>query len=257
MSSDAFPVYRIGDSVISLVSLITVPLRPGEIRVEIPTASRGTVIEHRPDDHVHPYTAVFEVGEGGVVQIDVTCEQIAPVSPHEPLALQKVVQLDELPPLVARRPRRPVRYQPTLQYPHRHCPRRHSMIFGLILGAYMLVLLMATLPVLTFTVLMVSVLYGYDLTRYRAFSWVPVALQYDKPTENEKLVIDQRWAGRAALSDFILIAALIGLLAYHFEYKLDDGNVNMVRYVAHLASAGVVMLFKLIAHDKAARIQPK
>lgn len=256
-NSDGLPAYEIGTSVISRTSLVTIPVMPGEIRVEIPTASRGTVTAQRPDDHVHPYTVAFEVGEGGVVQIDVTGEEIVPVSPHDPVEPVPVVQLEDMPPLVARRPRRPAPYQPTLQYPHRHCRHLHSMIASMIGGAYILVLLMEPLAMLTFTILLGGVIYGYELNRYGRLSWVPTAFQYAEPTKYEKLVVDPRWARYAVASDRALNLTLVALLVYHLLYTLNDLEISTTLYVVHLASVAVATMLKLYTHDRSARVVQK
>lgn len=256
-NSEGLPAYEIGTSVISRTSLTTMPVMPGEIRVEIPTASRGTVTERRPGDHVHPYTVAFEVGEGGVVQIDVNGDQIVPVSPHDPVHPVSVVQVEDMPPLVARRPRRPAPFEPTMQYPHRQCRNQHSVAASLIVGAYILVLMMEPLAMLTFTVLFVGVIYGHELSRYGRLSWVPTALQHAKPSEHEKLIVVHRWARYAVASDRALNLTLVALLMYQLLYMIDDGKVNMTGYVVHLAAVAVAAVLKTYTHDKAASIHPK
>lgn len=256
MSND-LPAYEIGTSVISRTSLTTMPVMPGEIRVEIPTASRGTVTAQRPDDHVHPYTVAFEVGKGGVVQIDVSGDQIVPVSPHDPVHPVFVVQVEDMPPLVARRPRRPAPYRPTLQYPHRHCAHMHPMIAFMIVSAYILVLAMEPLTILTFTVLFVGVIYGYELSRYGRLSWAPTAFRFAEPAEHEKLIVDHRWARYAVASDRALNLTLVALLMYQLLYMIDDGKVGMTGYVVHLAAVAVATVLKTYTHDKAASIHPK
>lgn len=256
-SSEGLPAYGIGDSVISRTSLVTIPVLPGEVRVEIPTASRGTVTAQRPDDRVHPYTVAFEVGEGGVVEIDVSNEEIVPVSPHDPVRPVPVVRLEDMPPLVARRPRRPLPYEPTLQYPHRHCAHMHSMIAFMIVSAYILVLTMEPLTMLTFTVLVIGVVYGYELSRYGHLSWVPTAFRFAEPAEHEKLVVDPRWAKYAVASDRALNLTLVALLMYQLLYMLDDDKASMTGYVVHLAAVAIATALKIYTHDRAASIHPK
>ena len=131
------------------------------------------------------------------------------------------------------------------------------MIATMIVGAYVLVLLMEPLAVLTFTILLGGVIYGYELSLYGRLSWVPTALQYAEPSKYEKLAVDARWARYAVASDRALNLTLVAFLMYHLLCKLNDIEADMVRYVVHLAAVAVATLLKLYTHDRATRIVQK
>lgn len=244
MSETQQEPFALGDSVISTRCLVTKSI-PGQVRVEIPSASLGTVVEADPRVTWAPYRVVFEAGHGGLVEMRVTADAIGRISPREPLV-----------PILRDEPE-PLSYEPSAHRPHRWCKVLHGTIILEGCIAYGLVLLMQPRLLLLITALIVGVAYAHQMTVCRRFAWIPEIFLPLTPEENEELVVYPQFARRAAGLDLFVVVLLGTLLVHHLLVHAHADRADVTLFLAHLFVTAMACLIKMVMHDKAAHIYPK
>lgn len=240
--------FAVGDSVISTSCLIAPPMEAPGVTLEISVASRGTVVDVRPYAYPKPYVVVFEVGEGGTVEIDVMEEQIGRVYSHEPIAVPILDPID-MPPLITRRGVS----MPSPSHPHRRCRALHKVNFLLMCGVYGSVLERYPLWTLGLTLTVLVCLYSAHLRSTGMWSWIPEILWHDEPSVNERVAVSPKHVTYAFHADvlFGLSAALV--LVNHTV------NLTSTSPVLSIACSGVAFMAwvtKAATHERAARIVP-
>jgi len=138
--------FAIGDDVISVGCIVAPPTEPHGVRLEIPLACRGTVVDVRPYDYPKPYVVDFEVPEAGgvVVEVEVTGDQIAKVaSPDKPDA-EQLERLVRTPPHKLRA----LLHEPSTSHPHHSCRFWHTVHKLLFLSCGVLALMRNPVTVL-------------------------------------------------------------------------------------------------------------
>lgn len=250
--------FAVGDSVISTTPLIAPPVEPPGVRLEIPAACRGVVVDARPYSCNKPYAVAFDVADGVLVDVDVTEDQIVRVSP--PGGLRVTVQ-DDLPPLEARMPKqrlsRKGRFVPSKQFPHYYCKLAHLINVALLSCVYVAILQLSPKWTLFWTAMLVLAMYGTHLRNTGRFSLVPEIIRHITPAENEELEVCHHCARRALAADFGFSGGLAAILIYHFGGWGNKAHLGAVPYVALGALAFVLWLFRTIQHELAARVVPK
>lgn len=246
--------YAPGDSVISKCALIAPPVEPPGVRLEIPPACRGTIVDVRPYAYPYPYAVVFEVLEGVVVEIDVTQEQIVRVAPHATAVSVRPAQ--DMPPLVTRGPDRYVKqdggYEPTHACPHRRCALWHIVSTLLVLANWLVFVGAEAFVGVALSMILAIALYVRHLRTGGAWNKLPEMIN---PGLDEELVINPRYARYAVFSDAAFATTAAALLLCHNHNFVNLGPAKVVPY-AVMAAASVVLLVKVVLHSKAARIYP-
>lgn len=231
------------DTVIATRCLVT-PDAPGQIRVEIPAGTRGTVVGVEPVIRWAPYRVVFEIGTG-LVEMRVTAEKIGRVHSHEPhvpfLVEDMVADV----------------YEPTHSQPHRLCNRLHEFIVLEGMTAYGLVLTQQPRLLLSVTALLVLTAYLHQLVFCRRFAWIPEVLLPLAPTEHEELVVNGRATRSAVVMDVAVAVSLGTLLLHHLAIRIGGDKSDVPLFIAHVAVTGLLGVLKWAEHARAAHIYPK
>lgn len=252
--------FVVGDSVISTTALVAPPVEWPGVRLEIPAACRGTVVDARPYSCNKPYAVVFDVADGALVDVDVTEEQIVRVTPPEG-AIPQAPVLDDLPPLEVRVPERRLRrkglFVPTKQYPHYYCRVMHTLNVLLLAGIYLAFLHFAAKWTVIWTAIVVLAAYSLHLQKTGRFSLVPEIVRHMMPDDDEELELCHHCARRALLADACFTASLTAALVYHFGGWGNKAHLGAVPYVALAAISFALWLARTIWHELAVRVVPK
>lgn len=241
-----------GDSVISTCPLVAPPVEPPGVRLEIPSASRGTIVDVRPYDYPYPYAVVFEVGEGGVVEVDVTHNQLARVTSHGPIASVRPMQEVPSPEPWAldQYITRNGVYVPTIVRPHPRCGSWHRVNVLLMLVVLGLFTGSEVPGSVMITAILAAVLYGYHLHNGGAWNKLPEPPQL---AEDEELIVDWRIARRAMYADALFTIALVLMLQCYDPRFVNLGPSKVVPY-AVAGVAAVVWVVKCVLHEKASHV---
>jgi hypothetical protein len=240
--ADTQLAYARGDSVISTQCLVTAPTC-GEVRVEIPAASRGTVVSVDPEIRWAPYCVVFEAGHGGLVEMQVSAQQIGRVASHDPLVPIVDQVVDE--------------FTPSVSYPDPWCRPLHVIIVMESLFAYGLVVQMQPRLMIEMTAGLLVLMYGHQLYAFRRMTIIPMVLQRIDPCDHEVLTVKRLAARRSAYVD-VLVVVVIGTLLYHFVSVRAHGSwPDVSLFVAHVLATGFVLLVKLAMHQASITLTPK
>lgn len=242
--SDTRTAYATGDSVIATQCLVSVAL-PGGIRVEIPSGTRGSVVAVDPLIRWAPYLVVFEAGYGGLVDIQVSAEQIGRVYSHEPLV--PIVEEAYVPDACT----------PTFQRPHRWCKRLHEIIFLEALTAYGIVLAMRPETLLIITAVFVFAAYAHQILFCRRLTWIPEVVRGPIPDDDEELDICTPCGRVAAVFDLAVVTVLGALLFHYTAFRITGGWPDPQLFKGHVVLVGVVALLKVGMHHRAAHIYSK
>jgi hypothetical protein len=238
-----------GDSVISTQCLIAPPDRVGGVRVELPLASRGTVLNVWPGATGKVYLVAFEVGEGGVVQVDVAGNEIARVNPHEPIR-----PVYDLPPLVVRDPKRAVKraYIPKPERPHRWCRGMHAINVLLMCAVYGAVFTNNPTGVGVVTVCFLAAAYYYDVRIHGNLHWYPRVLGPHGLYNDESFSVRPQYVKQAFLTDVLFSVVVTALLVWHYYfYSVNPSTTNATVYAMLCVGAFLFWTVKTITHHRA------
>lgn len=232
-----------GDSVISTECLISPPAEPGGVRVELPLACRGTVVESRPRADV--YTVAFEVGDG-VIELNVFSDQIVQVKPHATIPRQ-------LPPMVVAKPDRKIKrvHIPTPERPHPRCRGVHAINVSLMGVVYGAVFEKNPTSVGIVSICVLAALYFYDYRIHGDLYWYPRVLGQHQLDEGEHVSVKAAHLQRAFLTDVLFAASVTVLLAWHFYYSVNPSMKNAVLYVVLCVIAFIAWSAKTVTHHRA------
>lgn len=253
-------MFTINDTVISVCPLIAPPVEAPGVRLEIAAASRGTVVDVRPYDYPYPYVVEFEVGEGGLVEIDVTEEQIAPLVSHAPLVADH-----DLPPLTVRIPERRINrqkaYTPTLGSPHYRCRLLHRINLLLLLMVYGTALDQYTRVTLLLTVVAVCLVYLHQLHVYREWAWVPQVFRRVEIPSSWRLVTHPRYLKYVLPSDVVFAVCAAASWGTHLNAVVNPHAIVMSWYVplyaATCSMAIIALVVRTVVHHIALEIVPR
>lgn len=239
--TDTVRAYAVGDSVISTRPLVTTPLDPADIRVEIPLASRGTVVDVWVSDYPLPYRVRFEVGDNAHVEINVTEEQIGRVAPSEPTFEEIVEQV------------RADVHVPSARYPHEQCPRVHSLNIVLLMVLYGFFLNTYTVGALILTAGLTGGIYAYSRKVFGIWTAIPLVLLADTPQETEHVEVTPRSARAAWLSDIVLALALLTTTVASFVNLVNPNPTSAVLYALLCGTTVVAWVARMAVHGRASR----
>jgi hypothetical protein len=241
-----------GDSVISTQCLIAPPDRVGGVRVELPLASRGTVLNVWPGATGKVYLVAFEIGEGGIVQVDVAENQIDRVNSHEPIR-----PVYDLPPLVVRDPKRKIKrtYVPTPERPHRWCKGMHAINLLLMCAVYGAIFALNPTGVGVVTVCFLVAAYYYDARIHGNLHWYPRVLGPHGLYCDESFSVRPQYTTRSFLADTLLAVVIVVLLAWHYYfYSVNPSTGNATVYGVLCAGSFFAWVAKTIVHHRAVSV---
>jgi hypothetical protein len=246
--------FAIGDDVISVGCIVAPPTEPHGVRLEIPLACRGTVVDVRPYDYPKPYVVDFEVPEAGgvVVEVEVTGDQIAKVaSPDKPDA-EQLERLVRTPPHKLRA----LLHEPSTSHPHHSCRFWHTVHKLLFLSCGVLALMRNPVTVLMVAGLLLVLMYGHHFALHGRLAWRPDVLQPDVPDDGERLEVNTALVQNAWVADLILAALLFAVAIHNFVNLGRQTPESAVVSIVLAASSLVSFLVYLSVHERAVRVVP-
>ena len=246
--------FAVGDSVISMHSLVSPPREAWGVGLEIPSASRGRVVDARPYDYPKPYVVLFDVEEGGSVEIDVTEEEIGKITP---LVLDPI----DMPPMRVRTPDRHISrrgvYAPTPARPHRWCKLAHGVCMLLMSIMYVVALDRYLLGTLLVTVLGVIAVYYHHFRVHNTWRGIPEILRHDKPESDERLSVDPAFVRKCFPVDMLYALSLAGVLESYYVNLVSPSSLRGTVCVLVAGAAVILWAVKSYLHDRAVCIIPK
>lgn len=257
--TEVIRTYAVGDSVISTTPLVAPPDEAPGVRLEIPAGCRGTVVGVRDEQCSAPYTVVFDVADGALVEIAVNGGQMARVRPPSDGPVRKTAKFD-LPPMQVKEPRRRVNrhalFTPTKQFPSYYCRPLHVLSMGLLVGAYAAILLTNLWWTLFWSTLVALAVYIVHVRSARRWSVTFSDLRSDEPSETETLEVCDHCIPHAVLADFLYVGCLAVSLGCHVARVVLGCDTTADMWLWAVA-AFVMWMVRGIFHERAARIVPK
>lgn len=243
-----------GDSVISVTCVVAPPVEAHGVRLEIPLACRGTVVEVRHADHPQPYAVVFEVPEAGgaPVEVDVTEDQIVRVTPSQVTALKN---LEELARTNVSELRRKL-HEPSKQYPHHSCRFWHVLHKVQMFGLWALAVAVYPLWNTVWTLAVLVFLYGHQLWTHRTWAWVPDVLAPDVPDETQRLDVSEGLVEACLVADVTFAVCLLLATGSYLVNTSYVGHTNAIVSVLLTVMTLASGLLSMTIHERAVRIVP-
>ena len=188
--------YVEGDQVVARRALVAPPVEAWGVGVEIPSGTRGRIIEVRSPEYRNPYIAQFEIGDLEICVADADIGLLYPAPRREPVPDRDPVPAVE-----------PGTYV-HLDQPHRWCRVLHGTQFAASMVLAGLTIGQQPLP---YALLMtgfgtVALLCYYGDKRKRA----------DLIALDEEVHVNEAWVSRSALTDVMLTLVLTAAFVVMF-----------------------------------------